>query len=125
MLALLHFWAGPLSTQPTLEETMTDKAVSLRDAAIAALKGEAAPVPEPPPAAYDLDRIASILTSALGGLAIILGVVGFALRQPKRVAGGAALLGAGALTFQFAFLILGVIALVALLSVLQGDWDFG
>ena len=43
LLALVHFWAGPFSPQPSLEQTVAEKAVSIRDATIAALKGETVP----------------------------------------------------------------------------------
>lgn len=120
MLALVHFWAGPFTPQPSLEQTVAEKAVAIRDATVAALKGEAAPAPQQAPAGYDLDQLASIATAVLGGLAAILAVVGIALKEPMRVAGGAAALGVGALAFQFAVLALGVIALVVLVAVVLG-----
>ena len=40
LLALIHFWAGPFSSQPTLETVIADKAASIRDSTIKALKGE-------------------------------------------------------------------------------------
>ena len=40
LLAVVHFWAGPFSPQPTLEQTVAEKAVSIKNATIAALKGE-------------------------------------------------------------------------------------
>lgn len=120
MLALVHFWAGPFTPQPSLEQTVAEKAVSIRDATVAALKGEAAPAPQKAHAGYDIDRLASIATAVLGGLAVILAVIGIALKEPMRVAGGAAALGVGAIAFQFAALALGVIAVVILVAVVLG-----
>jgi hypothetical protein len=125
MLALVHFWAGPFSPQPTLEEVVAEKAVAIRDATIAKLKGEEiAPKPQTAPR-YDMDRVASIATSILGGLAVVLGIVGIALKEPLRVAGGAAILGTGAIAFQFAVLALGVLALVLLVGAVLGELGFG
>lgn len=125
MLALIHFWAGPFSPQPSLEQVVAEKAVSIRDATVAALKGETAPEAEPAAADYDLDDIASIATAALGGLAVILGVIGIALKEPARVAGGAAVLGAGAIAFQFAAMALGVFIVVVLVAAVLGELGFG
>ena len=125
MLALVHFWAGPFSPQPSLEQTVAEKAVSIRDATIAALKGESVAVAEPTATSYDLDRISSIATAVLGGLAVILAVIGIALKEPVRVAGGAAALGVGAIAFQFAVLALGILVLVILISSVLGELGFG
>jgi hypothetical protein len=40
LLALFHFYAGPFSPQPKLEQTIAEKAVAIRDATVAALRGE-------------------------------------------------------------------------------------
>ncbi len=125
MLALIHFWAGPFSPQPSLEEVVAEKAVSIRDATIAALKGEPAPATEPAVSGYDLDDFASIATATLGGLAVILGVVGIALKEPTRVAGGAAVLGAGAIAFQFAAMALGIFIVVILVAAVVGELGLG
>lgn len=125
MLALVHFWAGPFSPQPKVEQTVAEKAVAIRDATIAALKGESAPSPQTAAPGYDLDRIASIVTAVLGGLALILAVVGIALKEPMRVAGGAAFLGAGAIAFQFAVVAIGLIVLAVLVSSVVDSLDFG
>ena len=125
MLALVHFWAGPFSPQPSLEQTVAEKAVAIRDATVAALRGGTVPGTEPKATSYDLDRIASIATAVLGGLAVILAVIGIALKEPVRVAGGAAALGVGAIAFQFAALALGVLVLVILISAVLGELGFG
>lgn len=125
MLALVHFWAGPFSPQLTLEQVVAEKAVSIRDATVAALKGETAKYPQEAAAKYDLDQMASITTAVLGGLAVILGVLGIALKEPVRVAGGAAMLGVGAIAFQFAALALGVLVVVILVSAVLSGLGFG
>lgn len=52
-------------------------------------------------AGLNLDRVLEISGAALGGIAVILGVLGFASGELVRVAGGAAVLGAGAIAFRF------------------------
>lgn len=115
LLAIVHFWAGPFSPQSTLEQTVAEKAVSIKEATIAALKGE-----EPKAAvkqrSMDTDQILSLVTAVLGGLAIIFGVFGYAKKEPLRVAAGAAVLGGSAIAFQFAVLALGVIVVAILIA---------
>jgi hypothetical protein len=122
LLAFAHFWAGPFSPQPTLEQTVAEKAVSIKEATIAALKGEdpAAPVE---PSSMDIDQIVGLATAVLGGLAIILGVFGFARKEPLRVAGGAAVLGGSAIAFQFAVIALGAIVLAILIAAVLPQID--
>lgn len=124
MLALVHFWAGPFSPQPTLEQTVAETAVAIKEATLSALKGE-----EIPEAAgtseRDLDEIARITTAVLGGLAVILAVLGYAQREPLRVAGGAAFLGGAAIAFQFLAFALGAIIVVVLVAAVLSNFDIG
>lgn len=115
LFAVVHFWAGPFSPQPTLEQTVAEKAVSIKEATIAALKGEAPIAPEKR-SKMNTDEVVSLTTAILGGLAIILGVFGYAKKEPLRVAGGAAVLGGGAIAFQFAVIALGAIVFAILVA---------
>ena len=108
LVAIFHFWAGPFSPQPSLEKTVAEKAVAIKNATIAALKGEEFK-DEVAARKIDLDQGLRIGASVLGGLAIILGVVSFAKKEPLRVGGGAAVLGGAAVAFQFAIIALGAI----------------
>jgi len=124
LLVLVHFWAGPFSPQPTLESTVAEKAVAIRDATVAALKGEE--VREyVPPSEMNLDKALDISGAALGGIAVILGVLGFAKKESSRVAGGAAVLGAGAIAFQFAALAVGAIIVAILIAAVISQLGFG
>ena len=123
LLAIVHFWAGPFTPQPSLEQTVAEKAVSIKKATIAALKGEEAPEAQSRP--VDADQLLSIGTAVLGGLAIILGVVGYAKKEPLRVAGGAAVLGGSALAFQFAVIALGAIVLAILVGAVLSQIGIG
>ena len=124
LLAVVHFWAGPFSPQPTLEQTVAEKAVSIKEATLAALKGKD-PIPPAERGSMDTDQVVSLATAVLGGLAIILGVIGFAKKEPLRVAGGAAVLGGGAIAFQFAVLALGAIVLAILVAAVLSQIGIG
>jgi hypothetical protein len=124
LLALVHFWAGPFSPQPSLEKVVADKADAIRDATIAAMKGEKVEA-EVATSKMDLDQVLNLAAAVLGGLAIILGVIGFAKREPLRVAGGAAVLGAGAIAFQFAAVALAAIILAILIAAVISQLGIG
>jgi hypothetical protein len=124
LLAIVHFWAGPFSPQPTLEQTVAEKAVAIKQATIAALKGKEAPAPTTR-SSMDTDQILSIVTALFGGLAIILGVFGYAKKEPMRVAGGAAVLGGGAIAFHFAVVALGAIVLAILVAAVLSQIGIG
>lgn len=119
LLALVHFWAGPFSPQPTIETVVAEKAVSIRNAALDALKGKE-PAGETYSAQWDADRIAYVATAVLGGMAFILAVFSLVFKEPVRAAGGAAALGISAIAFQFiamyAMALLVVILIAAVLS---------
>ncbi len=106
LLGLIHFWAGPFSPQPSIEQTVADAAVAIKDATIAALQGQEAEPPKPP-STMDTDKMISIATACLGSLAVIFGLFGYAKNEPLRVAGSAVVLGSSAIALQFAALALG------------------
>lgn len=115
LLAIVHFWTGPFSPQPSVERTVAEKAVAIKNATVAALKGEQIEE-EASPRTIDLDQWLRGATSVLGGLALILGVVSVANREPLRVGGGAAFLGGAAIAFQFAVIALGALVLAILIG---------
>ena len=98
ILALFHFWAGPFSPQPTLETVVADKVADIRDSTLKALKGEE--YREVVASPWDADRITNLIVAIFGALAIILGIFAFIQKAPRRLAGSAAILGAGAIGFQ-------------------------
>lgn len=118
LLALVHFWAGPFSPQPTLETTVAEKAASIKNATIKALKGEE--YREIYKSNWDADRITNVSTAVLGGLAFILSILAFAKQEPTRVAAGGAALGVSAIAFQFiamyAMALLVVLLIAAVIS---------
>lgn len=118
LLALVHFWAGPFSPQPTLETTIAEKAASIKNATIKALKGEE--YRETYKANWDADKFIDVATAVLGGLAFILSILAFAKQEPARVAVGGVALGVSAIAFQFiamyAMALLAVLLIAAALS---------
>ncbi len=114
VLTLVHFWIGPLQPEPSLEETVTDAARSIKSAAVAAWTGEE--VEEASRSGVSIDKIIDGVSVGLAGVAMVLAVVGFARREPLRAAFGAALLGGLTLTFEFAAWFFGaaILAIVAL-----------
>lgn len=115
LLAIVHLWAGPFSPQPSVERTVAETAVAIKNATINALKGKKTEE-KVEPSRFDMDRGARLATGVLGGLAVILGVVSFARRESIRAASGAAMLGGAAIAFQFILLAIGAIFLAILVA---------
>lgn len=118
LLALIHFWAGPFSPQPTLETTIAEKTASIRQAAIDAIKGKEVEKSYIKPK-WNTDKIINISIPVISVLAILFGLFSFIKKEPGRVAGGAAALGISAIAFQFiamyAMALLGVLLICAVL----------
>ena len=123
LMALYHFWAGPFSPQPTLEEIVVDKAVSIKEKTIARLIRKE---PEKPEVRLPMnaDDKMQLTTAILGGLAVIFGVVGIAFKNPLRIAGGSIFLGAFAIAFQFAAYAVGMLVVAILVSAVVYKLDF-
>lgn len=124
LLAIVHFWAGPFSPQPDLETTIAEKAVAIRDATVAALKGEESPNKVQQERRWDLDEIARISGGLMAGLAIVLAVVSLAMHEPLRVAAGGVILGGAALAFQFVVVAIGAIVVAILIAAVLGELSF-
>ncbi|MBU1188568.1 MAG: hypothetical protein KKC01_06010 [Gammaproteobacteria bacterium] len=123
LLAVVHFWAGPFTPQPSLERTIAEKVVAIKDATVAALQGEALPDTVPETDGVDADEVVRIAVPVLAALAVILGVIGFAMKEPGRVSIGAVALGGSTFAFQFAGLVLGAIVLTLFIVALLGEID--
>ncbi len=110
-----HFFAGPIDPPPPMEVSIADAAVSIRDATVAALKGEE----------YEAEEVVrersidDYLTYAFIGLALLamfVAVVSFLKNEPWRPAFAGVAFGAMAITFQFAVTVFFVLMFVMLLS---------
>ncbi len=127
LLAVVHFWAGPFAPQPSLETIVAESAVEIRDATVRALRGET--VQEKKTVEWDIDKSIQVGVALCAGLAIVLSVVGFVRREPKRRVFAGVMLGVGAITFQFvtwfAIALLVVILISAVLENFDGLIDLG
>ena len=120
VLALVHFYAGPFSPQPTLEQAVAQKAVSIRKATVAMLKGEEVEQPATR-AKFDADRVTHLVVAVLGALAVILSAIGFAKKESKRVVVSALGLGVAGIAFQLLTIALGAIILAILIAAVLGS----
>ena len=123
LLALVHFWAGPFAPQPTLETTVAQKAAAIRQATISALQGRANQETVKPN--WNADRVTRVTTASLCGLALILSILSFALREPGRVSAGGAILGVSAVAFQFIAMYAMALLVVLLIAAVLSGFGFG
>ncbi|CTQ62026.1 MAG: hypothetical protein RIE06_04880 [Roseibium album] len=98
VLALFLHSAGPIDPQPTIGQSIGEIAADIRESALRGLKGE--PQPEPQAQVWGLDRILQTCAYVLAGIAIVLGVIGFVMRENRRVVAAAVGLGGLAIGFQ-------------------------
>lgn len=120
--ALVHFWAGPFSPQPTLETAVADKVLAIRESTMNALKGEE--YRETITQKWDADKVIELSVALMGALAIILGIFAFIQKAPRRLAGGAAVLGAGAIGFQLFTFYIGVLLFILLIGIVLSITGF-
>jgi len=123
LLALVHFWAGPFSPQLTLETTVAEKAASIRNATIKALKGEE--YKETYKSNWDIDKVTNVSTAILGGLAFIFSIIAFAKQEPARASAGGAVLGVSAIAFQFIAMYAMALLVVLLIAAVLSSIGFG
>ena len=99
-LGAVHTAAGPFAKPPPLEQVIQDKAKSLYERAMDALRGTPPPTrPEAPPQ-RDVDQIVSGAAAGLGALSVALALVAYARRENLRATAGAAVLGIAAMPWQ-------------------------
>ena len=115
LIAIVHFWAGPIVEPPPLEQVIADKVVATRDATLARLRGKPAPA-RPPPDRWGPDRLVQAGGATLGGLAIVLAAAGFARRESRRQSLAALGLGITGVLFPLLGAVMLLVAVVAILS---------
>jgi hypothetical protein len=99
MMGAVHEAAGPFVKPPPLEQVLEDKAKSLYERTIEALRGTP-PEARPVRPARDIDQVVDGLTAGLGAVAVALALAGFARRENPRAVAGGAILGMAALPWQ-------------------------
>lgn len=118
-----HFFVGPIDPPPPIEISIADKAADIRDATVAALKGEEYEArSSSPPRTMDDYLTYSFLTLAV--LAILMAVIGFIKHESLRPSIAGAALGGLAITFQFAIVLFMTLLFVLLLSAVIDQLDF-
>ena len=123
LLVLLHFFAGPFDPPPPLELSIAEKAVAIRDATVAALKGEEYEVASQPPE-RSVDDYLRYVALAAAALAVLLGAVGFVRHEAPRALIAGAGLGALAITFQVAITLFFALLFCLLLTAVLDKLDF-
>jgi len=118
-----HFFAGPFDPPPPVEVSIAEKAADIRDATVAALRGE-----EYEAEAYKPPRtLDDYLTYAFIGIAlaaILAAIVGFVRRESLRANVAGAALGGLAITFQVATMLFFALLCVLLVSAVLDQLDF-
>jgi hypothetical protein len=97
VLALVHEYAGPFA-EPTLQSTISEAASELKQTAENVIEGKEA---GPFSGNWDIDRFIRLAIALGGGLAIVLGVMGFTKKESGRAAIGSLALGIAAIAFQY------------------------
>jgi len=120
-----HFFVGPIDPPPPIEVSIAEKAASIRDATVAALKGEEYEAESSlRPRTLDDYLTYSFITLAIA--AILMAVIGFVRHERLRPAIAGAALGGLTITFQFATMVFfGLLCAIILAAVIDKlDFDF-
>ena len=120
-----HFFVGPLDPPPPLEVSIAEKAVDIRDATVAALKGEEYESPRRS-RQLRLDDYLTYAFMATAVIAILMAVIAFVRHEPIRPSIAGAALAGLAITFEVAIaLFMALLFAIVLAAVIdQLDFDF-
>lgn len=123
LVAVMHFWLGPIEPPEPIEISVADTAVAIRDAVVARVRGEEAEgvVVE---RAWGPDRLVEASAMLAATIAIILGFIAFVRREDLRIGGSAAVLGSAAIAFQFLTIALGLLFFAILIGVVLSRIGF-
>ena len=118
-----HFFAGPVDPPPPIEVSIAEKAVEIRDATVAALKGEeyeASGRSRP----RTLDDYLTYSFMALAASAILMAVIGFIKHEAIRPSIAGAALGGLAIAFQVATVLFMALLFAIVLAAVIDKLDF-
>lgn len=118
-----HFFAGPIDPPPPIEVSIAEKAASIRDATVAALKGEEYEA-ESKARPRTLDDYLTGSAIALALAAILMSVISFIRHERWRPAVAGAALGGMAITFQFAIILFFGLLFALILGAVIDKLDF-
>lgn len=117
MLVLVQFWAGPFAPQQQASVSIGEFAAEISKSAARELLGKPQPAPEARP--WDIDRILHSVAAGLAGMAVVIGMLSYLLRESIAPAGFAILLGSAAIVFQlFTWMILVVMGTLIIVAII-------
>ena len=125
IVAISHFFLGPIEQAPTIEEFVAEKTSSISEALRAGLTGEGQAPTKIQERSFGPDQVVEASVAGLSILAIVLAVFGFIQREDLRPTGTAVLLGGAALTFQLAIAIVGAILAVIIIAAIINALGIG
>ncbi len=119
-----HFFAGPFDPPPPVEVSIAEKAADIRDATVAALKGEEYEA-KSQVRQRTLDDYLTYSIMGVAAIAILMGVIGFVRHESLRPSIAGAALGGLAITFQVAVMLFFALLFCLLLGAVLDKLDFG
>lgn len=122
-LALLIVYAGPFAAQPDVGTSIGQIAGDMRAAAQRALQGLPQPEATVQQPVWDIDRILMAGAPALGVVGLIMAIVAFIRREPKRAATCGMAISIGAILVQVLLIAVLIIAGVMLLIGIMQNMD--
>lgn len=118
-IAVFHFFLGPIEKQPSIEEYVANKTVSIKNVISAKMKGEEITTPNKEKT-IDADDIVDYSIASFGFLAIVFGVLGLLKKEEMKSSGIAISLGLGAIAFKVAIAIAGAFIFISLIASFLG-----
>ncbi|MDJ0699621.1 MAG: hypothetical protein QNJ07_07165 [Woeseiaceae bacterium] len=119
-----HFFAGPFDPPPPVEVSIAEKAADIRNATVAALKGEDYEA-KSQLRQRTLDDYLTYSIMGLAAIAILMAVIGFVRHERLRPSIAGAALGGLAITFQVAVTLFFALLFCLLLGAVLDKLDFG
>ncbi len=119
-----HFFMGPIDPPPPIEFSIAEKAASIRDATVAALRGEDVAA-EPALRQRTKDDYLTFGLLGLAGLSILMALIGLVKQERLRVLVAGAGLGGLAIAFQVATVVFFALLFVLLITPVIEQLDFG
>ena len=119
-----HFVAGPFDPPPPVEVSIAEKAANIRDATVAALKGEEYEA-QARARQRTLDDYLPYSIMGTAAIAILMAVIGFVRHERLRPSIAGAALGGLAITFQVAVALFFALLFCLLLGAVLEKLDFG
>ena len=120
VVAVAQLSLGPFETKPTIERSIAETAVAIKDAAKRVVKGEKEPEPVVAKSGMDIDKIVGIAVIVFAAAGMVMAVVALFRREVQAPAYVGFSLGAGVLLMAWlqwiALIICGAIILVAIIN---------